>query len=80
MHERKGLMAELSDAFIALPGGLGTIDEIFEMVTWTQPGYTPKTVRSPERMRVLQQASGFPRLCGFGGIYQRTSSLIDTDR
>ena len=38
MHERKGLMAELSDAFIALPGGLGTIDEIFEMVTWTQLG------------------------------------------
>ncbi len=38
MHERKGLMAELSDAFIALPGGLGTIDEIFEMITWTQLG------------------------------------------
>lgn len=38
MHERKGLMAELSDAFIALPGGLGTIDELFEMVTWTQLG------------------------------------------
>ena len=38
MHERKGVMAELSDAFIALPGGLGTIDEFFEMVTWTQLG------------------------------------------
>ena len=38
MHERKGLMAELSDGFIALPGGLGTIDELFEMVTWTQLG------------------------------------------
>ena len=38
MHERKGLMAELSDAFIALPGGLGTIDELFEMITWTQLG------------------------------------------
>ncbi len=38
IHERKGLMAELSDAFIALPGGLGTIDELFEMVTWTQLG------------------------------------------
>lgn len=38
MHERKELMAELSDAFIALPGGLGTIDELFEMVTWTQLG------------------------------------------
>jgi len=38
MHERKALMAELSDAFIALPGGLGTLDELFEMLTWTQLG------------------------------------------
>lgn len=36
MHERKALMAELSDAFIALPGGLGTLDEFFEMLTWSQ--------------------------------------------
>jgi uncharacterized protein (TIGR00730 family) len=38
MHERKALMAELSDAFIALPGGLGTLDELFEVLTWTQLG------------------------------------------
>ena len=42
MHERKALMAELSDAFIALPGGLGTLDETFEMLTWTQLGYHRK--------------------------------------
>ncbi|MGB0212670.1 TIGR00730 family Rossman fold protein [Algiphilus sp.] len=36
MHERKALMAELSDAFVALPGGLGTIEELFEMLTWAQ--------------------------------------------
>jgi uncharacterized protein (TIGR00730 family) len=36
MHERKELMASLSDAFIALPGGFGTFEEIFEMMTWTQ--------------------------------------------
>ena len=36
MHERKALMAPLSDAFIALPGGYGTLDEFFEMVTWAQ--------------------------------------------
>jgi uncharacterized protein (TIGR00730 family) len=36
MHERKALMASLSDAFIALPGGYGTLDEFFEMVTWAQ--------------------------------------------
>jgi uncharacterized protein (TIGR00730 family) len=36
MHERKALMAELSDGFVALPGGLGTLEEFFEVVTWAQ--------------------------------------------
>ncbi|PLX97661.1 MAG: TIGR00730 family Rossman fold protein [Desulfuromonas sp.] len=36
MHERKALMAELADGFIALPGGLGTLEEIFEVITWAQ--------------------------------------------
>lgn len=36
MHERKMKMAELADAFVAMPGGLGTLEEIFEAVTWTQ--------------------------------------------
>lgn len=38
MHERKFLMAELSDAFLALPGGFGTWEELFEMLTWSQLG------------------------------------------
>jgi predicted Rossmann-fold nucleotide-binding protein len=38
MHERKALMMELSDGFIALPGGLGTIEEFFEVLTWGQLG------------------------------------------
>ncbi|MCP3098549.1 TIGR00730 family Rossman fold protein [Myxococcus sp. K15C18031901] len=38
MHERKALMAERSDAFIALPGGFGTLDELFEIITWAQLG------------------------------------------
>jgi uncharacterized protein (TIGR00730 family) len=38
MHERKGMMAELSDAFIAMPGGFGTFEEFCEVVTWTQLG------------------------------------------
>jgi len=42
MHERKALMADLSDGFIALPGGLGTIEEFVEVVTWTQLGIHPK--------------------------------------
>ena len=36
MHERKALMADLSDAFLAIPGGFGTLDELFEIVTWSQ--------------------------------------------
>ena len=42
MHERKARMAELSDGFIALPGGWGTIEEMFEMLTWAQLGYHEK--------------------------------------
>ncbi len=42
MHERKSLMYELSDAFIALPGGLGTMDELFETLTWAQLGMHAK--------------------------------------
>lgn len=42
MHERKALMAELSDAFIALPGGIGTLEEIVEVYTWLQLGYHHK--------------------------------------
>jgi uncharacterized protein (TIGR00730 family) len=44
MHERKALMAELSDAFIALPGGYGTLDETFEILTWAQLGLHAKPV------------------------------------
>jgi uncharacterized protein (TIGR00730 family) len=42
MHERKALMAELSDAFIALPGGVGTLEELFEVYTWAQLGIHEK--------------------------------------
>ena len=44
MHERKAMMADLSDAFIALPGGLGTLEEIFEIWTWAQLGVHEKPV------------------------------------
>jgi len=44
MHERKARMAELADAFVVLPGGLGTLDEAFEIVTWRQLGLHDKPV------------------------------------
>ncbi len=44
MHERKATMAELADAFIAMPGGLGTFEEFFEAVTWAQLGFHRKNI------------------------------------
>ena len=44
MHERKALMAELADGFVALPGGLGTFEELFEILTWSQLGMHRKPV------------------------------------
>jgi uncharacterized protein (TIGR00730 family) len=72
MHERKALMTEYADAFLALPGGYGTLDELFEAITWRQLGYHDKptpiprgssTLCFPERdYRVLAipEAAGFP--------------------
>ena len=44
MHERKALMADLSDAFIAMPGGFGTLDELCEILTWSQLGLHAKPI------------------------------------
>lgn len=44
MHERKALMAELADGFVALPGGLGTFEELFEVLTWSQLGLHRKPI------------------------------------
>jgi len=52
MHQRKALMADLSDAFIALPGGYGTLDELFEILTWGQLELHAKPI-------VLLDAAGF---------------------
>lgn len=44
MHERKALMADLSDGFIAMPGGIGTLEELFEVFTWSQLGLHDKPI------------------------------------
>jgi uncharacterized protein (TIGR00730 family) len=44
MHDRKALMAELSDAFLALPGGYGTLDELFEILTWARLKFHAKPI------------------------------------
>jgi uncharacterized protein (TIGR00730 family) len=44
MHERKAMMAQLADGFIAMPGGMGTLEELFEMLTWSQLGIHSKPV------------------------------------
>jgi uncharacterized protein (TIGR00730 family) len=59
MHERKAKMYESSDAFIAMPGGIGTLDELFEAWTWRQIGYHDKPVG------LLDVAGFFAPLIGF---------------
>ncbi|WP_440109011.1 TIGR00730 family Rossman fold protein [Acidovorax sp. BL-A-41-H1] len=59
MHERKAMMAERSDAFMALPGGIGTFEELFEVWTWRQLGYHDKP------LGLLNTAGYYDRLLGF---------------
>jgi uncharacterized protein (TIGR00730 family) len=61
MHERKALMGALSDGFIALPGGLGTLEEFFEVLTWNQLGIHSKPCG----------------LLNSGGFYDALTSLLD---
>ncbi len=59
MHARKARMAELSDAFIALPGGLGTLEELFEVWTWGQLGYHQKPLGLLDVNRFYSKLSHF---------------------
>ncbi|MGI8739024.1 MAG: TIGR00730 family Rossman fold protein [Gammaproteobacteria bacterium] len=59
MHERKALMVDMSDGFVALPGGLGTLDEFFEALTWAQRGLHAKPCG------LLNVRDYFRRLLGF---------------
>jgi uncharacterized protein (TIGR00730 family) len=64
MHERKAMMSELSDGFIAMPGGMGTLEELFEMLTWSQLGIHVKPVG------VYNVAGFYDGLVGFIGHLQ----------
>lgn len=82
MHERKMLMAEHSDAFIALPGGIGTMEEIFEMWSWQQLGYHAKPVGLlnvagyyDALIRFLQEGLGR----GFLSAEQHDALIVDDD-
>jgi len=59
MHERKALMADLADGFVALPGGWGTLEEFFEVLTWGQLGFHRKP------MGLLNAQGYFDRLLSF---------------
>ena len=61
MHERKAVMAELADGFIALPGGWGTLEEFFEVLTWAQLG-------------LHRKPCGLLNVCGY---FDRLLSFID---
>ena len=61
MHERKAEMADLADAFVALPGGLGTLEEMFEVLTWAQLGHHAKPCG----------------LLNVAGYYDRMLSMLD---
>jgi uncharacterized protein (TIGR00730 family) len=61
MHERKALMVELADAFVALPGGIGTLEELFEVYTWAQLGIHAKPLG----------------LMDVAGYYQRLVAFLD---
>jgi len=67
MHERKELMADLSDAFIALPGGFGTLEEFCEIVTCSQLGLHAK-LRHPERAGILLAAARDVQPCDAGTL------------
>ena len=61
MHDRKALMAELADAFIAMPGGFGTLEELFEVITWGQLGIHSKSIG----------------LLNVGGYFDHLTGMID---
>ncbi len=80
MHERKAMMADLSDAFIALPGGVGTLEEIFEVWTWGQLGYHKKPCGFLNAEGLLRSPDRLPRPPDRAGFHQTGDARHGADR
>jgi hypothetical protein len=74
MHERKMLMHQLGDAVMALPGGYGTLEELFEMITWAQLGLHPKPIA------LLNTAGYFNHLVQFIHHMHREGFISESHR
>ena len=82
MHERKAMMAERSDAFLALPGGIGTFEELFEVWTWRQLGYHDKPIGLLNVADYYTAMLGFTQSCvtqGLMGDWQMELISSSTD-
>jgi uncharacterized protein (TIGR00730 family) len=82
MHERKQMMAERADAFLALPGGIGTFEELFEVWTWRQLGYHDKPIgllNVDGYYDTLVAFLGQTERHGFVSQAQRALLQVDTD-
>jgi len=82
MHERKQLMAERADAFVALPGGIGTLEEIYEVWSWQQLGYHDKPVALLNVAGYYDALLEFMRVSherGFVSAPQYHALLVDDD-
>jgi len=82
MHERKQLMAERADAFVALPGGIGTLEEIYEVWSWQQLGYHDKPVALLNVAGYYDALLAFMRISherGFVSAPQYQALLVDDD-
>jgi uncharacterized protein (TIGR00730 family) len=75
MHERKAMMASLADGFIAMPGGMGTLEELFEMLTWSQLGIHRKPIGLLNVDGFYDQLAGFISHASAQGFIARTCGI-----
>ena len=82
MHERKQLMAERADAFVALPGGIGTLEELYEAWSWQQLGYHDKPVALLDVAGYYEALTAFHATMharGFVSDAQHEALIVETD-